>query len=171
MVKGTPMRVPGSAIPGRAPPGLHPSHVATPAYSNRPTQDCGGLIKFEVHLQSSTDETPVIIPHKSHSRDRMSGFAYSVEIPQRILLWHNRLGHLGATIYRRMLPTLAGHTVCPTDAEKVGACAACSQGKFAKQNSKWNCQWSCPACWSVYKVMYTDPFPLLPAHLCILSTC
>ena len=40
-------------------------------------------------------------------------------------------------MFRRMLPTLAGYTVCPSDAGKLEGCASCSQGKFIKQPSKW----------------------------------
>ena len=67
----------------------------------------------------------------------LASSAYSVEIPARIQMWHNTLGHPGTTMFRRMIPTLAGHTVCPSDARKLEGCASCSQGKFLKQPSKW----------------------------------
>ena len=51
--------------------------------------------------------------------------AYSMEIPARIQTWHNRLSHLGTTMFRRMIPILAGHTVCPSDPGKIGGCASC----------------------------------------------
>ena len=67
----------------------------------------------------------------------LASSAYSMEIPARIQMWHNKLGHPGTTMFRRMLPSLAGHTVCPSDARKLEGCASCSQGKFIKQPSKW----------------------------------
>ena len=67
----------------------------------------------------------------------LASSAYSVEILARIQMWHNRLGHPGTTMFRRMLPSLVGHTVCPSDAGKLEGCASCSQGKFIKQPSKW----------------------------------
>ena len=67
----------------------------------------------------------------------LASSAYSVEIPARIQMWHNRLGHPGTTMFRRMIPTLAGHTVCLSDAGKLEENASYSQGKFIKQPSKW----------------------------------
>ena len=67
----------------------------------------------------------------------LASSAYSVEIPAKVQMWHNRLGHPGTTMFRRMLPSLDGHMVCPSDAGKLEGCAFCSQGKFIKQPSKW----------------------------------
>ena len=65
------------------------------------------------------------------------GSAYSVTIPDKTTLWHRRLEHLGTTMFQRMLPILIGHTVCNSDANKVGRCDACAQGKMALKPSRW----------------------------------
>lgn len=57
--------------------------------------------------------------------------------PAKTGLWHGRLGHPGTTMFRRMLPVLAGHNLCPSDAAKLGSCDACAQGKMIKRPSRW----------------------------------
>lgn len=52
-------------------------------------------------------------------------------------MWHNRLGHPGATMLRRMVPLLTGHTLCTSDVHMVGTCGACVQGKYSKRPSQW----------------------------------
>lgn len=52
-------------------------------------------------------------------------------------IWHQRLGHSGATMMRKMLPVLLGHNLCTSDAEKVHECTACIQGKLARRPAKW----------------------------------
>ena len=55
--------------------------------------------------------------------------------PNKSRLWHGRLGHPGATILRRMILLLEGHTLCVRDAEHTGRCSACAQGKFTLRAS------------------------------------
>ena len=45
-------------------------------------------------------------------------------------LWHSDTGHPRTTIFHRMIPILSGHEVCQGDANKVGVCTACAQGKL-----------------------------------------
>ena len=52
-------------------------------------------------------------------------------------LWHERLRHLGTTIFRRMFSLLAGYNLVTTNAEKTHDCVACIQGKYIKRPS--NC--------------------------------
>ena len=40
-------------------------------------------------------------------------------------------------MFMRMLPLLTGHEVCNSDANKVGACDACIQGKLILKPSYW----------------------------------
>ena len=47
------------------------------------------------------------------------------------------MGHPEATLFRRMLPLLIGHEVCTSNANKVGACEACVQGKLILKPSCW----------------------------------
>ena len=65
------------------------------------------------------------------------GFAYSVITPSKTSLWHGRMGHPGATMFRKMLPLLIRHEVCTSDANKVGACEAYAQGKLILKPSYW----------------------------------
>jgi hypothetical protein len=58
-------------------------------------------------------------------------------VPAKIGLWHNRRGHPGTTMFRRMIPILSGHEVCQGDANKVGVCSACAQGKMINRPSRW----------------------------------
>ena len=86
------------------------------------------------------------IPLRTRLNPRhLASFAYSVEIPARIQIWHNRFGHPRTTMFQRMIPTLVGHTICPSDAGKISAYASCSQGKFLKQPSKWKLPSKLPA--------------------------
>ena len=57
--------------------------------------------------------------------------------PAKTSLWYGRIEHLGTTMFKRMLPLLTRHEVCTSDANKVGACDACSQGKLIQRPSKW----------------------------------
>jgi hypothetical protein len=66
-----------------------------------------------------------------------AGSAFTVTFPIKTGLWHGRMGHPETTMFRRMLPILAGHSVCPSDANKVGLCAACAQGKLIQRPSQW----------------------------------
>jgi hypothetical protein len=66
-----------------------------------------------------------------------AGSAFTVTFPVKTGLWHGRMGHPGTTMFRRMLPILAGHSVCPSDANKVGLCDACAQGKLIQRPSRW----------------------------------
>lgn len=94
-----------------------------------------GLLQLEVHRRS---KVPVDTPYSNtHSGDNKIGSTYSMGILERILLWHNRIRHFGTTMFRRMLPAVTGHAVCKSDAEKVGACASCSKGKYVAAFSKW----------------------------------
>ena len=60
-------------------------------------------------------------------------------------LWHRRLGHPGTTMMRKMVPTLMGHDLCTSDAERVEECTACIQGKLIRQPSKWKLPTELPA--------------------------
>ena len=64
------------------------------------------------------------------------GSTYSVIAPSKTNLWHGCMGHPGVTMFRRMLPLLTGHEVCTNDANKVGACEACAQGKLIFKPSR-----------------------------------
>ena len=52
-------------------------------------------------------------------------------------LWHERLGHPGTTVFRRMIPLLTGYNLVTTKAEKTHECVACIQGKYIKKPSQW----------------------------------
>jgi hypothetical protein len=52
-------------------------------------------------------------------------FVFSVIVPTKDGPWHSKLGHPGTTMFRRMLPILTRHVVCPNDANKVGDCVTC----------------------------------------------
>ena len=58
-------------------------------------------------------------------------------LPAKIELWHSRIGHLGTTMFRRMIPILSGHEVCQGDANKIGVCNACAQGEMINRPSRW----------------------------------
>ena len=111
--------------------------------SSRSSTECGKSTKCGAG--TSELERPSVgtaIPGGSNLKTKLgprhlASFAYSVEIPARVQMWHNRLGHPRTTMFRRMLPSLDGHTVYPSDAGKLEGCASCSQGKFIKQPSKW----------------------------------
>ena len=68
---------------------------------------------------------------------RQAAKVFSMVTPSKTGLWHSRLGHPRHTMFRRMLPIITGHEVCISDANKVGDCAACSQGKLILQPSRW----------------------------------
>ena len=40
-------------------------------------------------------------------------------------------------MFRRMIPILLGHEVCQGDANKVGVCSTCAQGKLIQRPSRW----------------------------------
>ena len=46
------------------------------------------------------------------------------------VLWHERLGHPGTTVFRRMLSLLIGHNLITANARKTNECVACIQGKY-----------------------------------------
>ena len=69
---------------------------------------------------------------------------FCTDAPTKTKLWHGQLGHPGATILRRMIPLLEGHTLHSSDVEKIGACGACSQGKFSLRASKWRLRTELP---------------------------
>lgn len=50
-------------------------------------------------------------------------------------LLHKRLGHHGTTIFQRMLPLLAGHSLTAADANKVAPRETCIQSKMIKRPS------------------------------------
>ena len=52
-------------------------------------------------------------------------------------LWHERLGHPGTMIFRRMFPLLIGHNLITTDVGKTNECVICMQGKYIKKPSIW----------------------------------
>jgi transposase InsO family protein len=81
-------------------------------------------VSLASELSQSTTEHPQILA----SIGRM---------PSKVGLWHNRLGHPGTTMFRRMIPILSGHEVCQGDANKLEVCGACAQGKLIKQPSRW----------------------------------
>jgi hypothetical protein len=65
------------------------------------------------------------------------GSDFSVISPTKVGLWHSMPGHHETTMFRRMLPILTGHAVCPSDASKVGDCVACSQSKLIQRPTRW----------------------------------
>src|SRR5450759_2972617 len=94
----------------------------------RQGQKCLATAKYGA---SGLYEIPISCPTRGpRVMHPTSGSAYSVTIPDKTNLWHGRMGHPGTTMFRRMLPMLTGHEVCPSDANKVGACEACAQGKL-----------------------------------------
>jgi hypothetical protein len=122
-----------------------PRHLAT-AYAG-----ASGLYQLDI---SSSASAPVVyhldlssnasgtaddpnLPQIGLKTTQPAGSAFTVTFPVKIGLWHGRMGHLGTTMFRRMLPILAGHSVCPSDANKVGLCAACAQGKLIQRPSRW----------------------------------
>ena len=46
------------------------------------------------------------------------------DTPIKSRLWHDRLGHLGATMLRRMIPLLERDTLCARDVEHTGRYSA-----------------------------------------------
>lgn len=61
----------------------------------------------------------------------------STDIKAKPDIWHERLGHPGTTLFRRMIPLTTGHNLVTADAEKTHDCVACIQGKCIKRPSKW----------------------------------
>ena len=88
----------------------------------------GGLYEMEISNLSLLNGLKFVQP---------AGFAFTMTFPANTSLWHGRMGHPGTTMFRRMLPLLTGHEVCTSDANKVGACDACSQGKVIQRPSRW----------------------------------
>jgi hypothetical protein len=85
-------------------------------------------LKISCNPTSSTDGDTIKHP---------KGSVLYVISPTKIGLWHSRLGHHGTTLFQYMLPIFTGHAVCPKDANKVGDCVACSQGKLIQRPSRW----------------------------------
>ena len=82
----------------------------------------------------------LVISHLPSGRKTIppsGGSVYSVIAPSKINLWHGCMGHLGATLFRRMLPLLTEHEVCTSDANKVVTCDVCGQGKLILKPSRW----------------------------------
>ena len=133
-----------TAKPGGTPIRSRPSlkHLESVANSKSSTE-CGKCTKCGAETpELERPSMGAAIPRGSKLKTKLgprqlASSAYSVEIPVKIQTWQNRIGHLGTTMFRRMIPTLAGHMVCPSDVGKIGECASCSQGKFLKQPSKW----------------------------------
>ena len=90
--------------------------------------EAGGLYEMEISSLSLLNGLKTMQP---------AGSAFSVTFPAKTILWHGRMGHLGTTMFKRMLPLLTRHEVCTSDANKAGACDACSQGKLIQRPSRW----------------------------------
>ena len=60
----------------------------------------------------------------------------SVDTKAKPDLWHERLGHPGTTIFRRMIPLLKGHNLVTADSGKTHECVACIKGKYTKKPSQ-----------------------------------
>ena len=54
------------------------------------------------------------------------GFVFSMALPTKTGLWHNRMGHPRTIMFHMIIPILIGHEVCQEDANKVGVCATCA---------------------------------------------
>ena len=125
--------------PGGTPIGSKPSlkHLESVANS-RSSTECGKSTKCgagTLELERPSVDAAILGGSKLKTKlgpGQLASSAYSVEIPTRIQTWHNRLGHPVTTMFRRMIPTLTGHTICPSNAGKIGGCASCSQRKFLK---------------------------------------
>ena len=61
----------------------------------------------------------------------------SLDTKAKLDLWHERLGHSGTTIFRRMFFLLTCHNLVTTDGEKTHECVACIKGKYFKKPSEW----------------------------------
>ena len=59
-------------------------------------------------------------------------YVFSMISSTKVGLWHH-----GTTMFQRMLPILTGHEVRPSDANKLGDCVACSQGKLIQRPFQW----------------------------------
>ena len=95
---------------------------------------CGGL--YELPIRSGGQPHKVSLasePTKPQSSKRPAG---PLPLPEKVGLWHNRIGHPGTTMFRRMIPILSGHEVCQGDANKIGVCTACAQGKMINRPSR-----------------------------------
>ena len=88
---------------------------------------------------SSLRQSPHIVSDVENwgNTTHATNVVFIAETPSTSRLWHGRLGHLGATMLRRMISLLEGHTLCTRDVEKTGRCGAYSEGKFSIQASKW----------------------------------
>ena len=121
-----------------------PKHLVSSAYSGNPTQCGAGTPEQERPLVGAAISGGIPLRTKLNPR-HLASSAYSMEIPARIQIWHTRIGHLGTTMLRCMISTMAGHMVCLHDAREISECASCSQGKFLKQPSKWKLPFELPA--------------------------
>ena len=62
---------------------------------------------------------------------------FTVNFPAKTGLWYGWMGHPGATMFRKMILILTGHEVCSSNANKVGVCTTCAQGKLIQHPSRW----------------------------------
>ena len=96
---------------------------------------CGGL--YELHIQSGGQPHKVSLasePTKPQSSKRPGG---PLPLLEKVGLWHSRMDHPGTTMFRRMILILSGHEVCQENANKIGVCTACTQGKMINRPSRW----------------------------------
>jgi transposase InsO family protein len=97
-----------------------------------------GLYELPIVSASHPQFKGVLASDLSQSQTETSQkLASPGSVPAKIGLWHNRMGHPGTTMFRRMIPILSGHEVCQGDANKVGVCSACAQGKMINRPSRW----------------------------------
>ena len=89
-------------------------------------QPCGWSVCAQTAL---TGHSPRVLDSQPQSAilvKRPVTKVFSVIAPSKTRIWHSQLGHPGHTMFRWMLPIIAGHEVCVSDANKVGECKACS---------------------------------------------
>ena len=90
---------------------------ATRLYELSITDGTHPLSGLQTSLASVVSQLQTDIPHK------LVGFLFSMTLPTKTSLWHNRMRHLGTTMFCRMIFILSRHEVCQGDANKVGVCA------------------------------------------------
>jgi hypothetical protein len=122
-----------------------PRHLATAhagasgLYQLDISSSASAPIVYHLDLSSSASGAVDVpnLPQIGLKTMQPAGSVFTVTFPVKTGLWHGRMGHPGTTMFRRMLSILAGHSVCPSDANKVGLCAACAQGKLIQRPSRW----------------------------------
>ena len=96
---------------------------------------CGGLYELPIQSEGQPHKVSLVSePTKPQSSKRP---ASPLPLPEKVGLWHNRMDHLGTTMFRRMIPILSGHEICQGDANKTDVCTVCAQGKMINQPSRW----------------------------------